>query len=54
MLYSIRYNLSATSGYFYLTISDKIAYYQFEPVKYEPANSSKFIISFRKQPKTSS
>lgn len=54
MIYPIRYNLSATSGYFYLIISGNIAYYQFEPVKYEPANSSKFITSFRKQPETSS
>jgi hypothetical protein len=41
MLYPIRYNLSAPFGYFYLTISDNIAHYQFEPVKYESTDLSR-------------
>jgi len=49
MLYPFKYNLSATSGYFYLTMSSNIVYYQYEPV-----NLKKFVIPFNKNSETSS
>lgn len=54
MLYPFKYNLSATSGYFYLTMSSNIAYYQYETVKYTPTNLNKLATIFNKQPESSS
>lgn len=49
MFYPFKYNLSATSGYFYLTMSSDIVYYQYEPV-----NLEKLVIPFNKKSETSS
>ena len=49
MLYPFKYNLSATSGYFYLTMSSNIVYYQYEPV-----NLKNLVIPFNQKPGTSS
>ena len=64
MLYHFKYNLSASSGYFYLTMSSNIAYYPYETVKYETVkyetakyetvNLDKPSTPFKKQPETSS
>lgn len=54
MLYPFRYNLSATSGYFHLTMSSNIAYYQYETVKYETVDLNKLRTPYIKQPETSS
>ncbi|WP_157206043.1 hypothetical protein [Methanosarcina vacuolata] len=48
MLYPFKYNLSATSGYFYLTMSSDIVYYQYEPV-----NLEKLVIPSNKKEETS-
>ncbi|WP_155396716.1 hypothetical protein [Methanosarcina barkeri] len=49
MLYPFKYDLSATSGYFCLTMSSNVAYYQYEPV-----DLNKLVIPFKKKPETSS
>lgn len=49
MLYPFKYDLSATFGYFHLTMSSNIAYYQYEPV-----NFYKLVIPFKKKPEISS
>jgi hypothetical protein len=48
MLYPFKYNLSATSGYFHLTMSSNVVYYQYEPV-----NLEKLVIPFEEKPEIS-